>query len=533
MIRSTASISTVPGTPAGLCLLFVAAAATAGDLPDPCTRLFDTGAPAAERIASDRLPAESARWKQVRENDAAHSFAGDAAVRNNRLLVLFRRNASGPEIYTVESGGTTFRAALEIAARRNAPAAPFGPVRIVENTSGGVALAARSAGGGPVFALTAGEARLEVRGAPGASFLRVAAPMRCIAVPDYFGDDMVFDALHGAPGPLPAENACLAFLAGGDALMMCTWRPGGAYPWFRPAGDPRRPSTLVADLGANRRVWFTFLVHPGIWRLADSAGAGAWTPPFPAKWRRSLMRHDGAARSRPAPLPPGSPAPPGPAVIYPIDRTRQTPFSVSCVTDALRNTLGVGPCQYILSVEGLSADGGLTPDSVMDWIERQFRRKRQRKAAAAVRERLARMVEHVEHARDNIRRYRAFADSARAALRRRPGWERFAPVLNDLRRFADSGLAPAAAPERAGRLAAAVTALLDRPDAANDCRRLGDQLRELGARQDRALARCRMAVRRLKRQALLARAAGTPDVAESARVALRLAETMLGTKRTR
>ena len=42
----------------------------------------------------------------------------------------------------------------------------------------------------------------------------------------------------------------------------------------------------------------------------------------------------------------------GPAVIYPIQRTKDTPLREFTVVDIVRATLGVGPCEYILDVEG-------------------------------------------------------------------------------------------------------------------------------------------------------------------------------------
>jgi len=39
-------------------------------------------------------------------------------------------------------------------------------------------------------------------------------------------------------------------------------------------------------------------------------------------------------------------------VTYPLDRGRGTPLAAFTVTDLVRNTLGVGPCEYILDVKG-------------------------------------------------------------------------------------------------------------------------------------------------------------------------------------
>ena len=74
--------------------------------------------------------------------------------------------------------------------------------------------------------------------------------------------------------------------------------------------------------------------------------------------------------------------------------------------DILRGTLGVGPCQYILQTEGLASDANPTPDNVMTWVEKQFSRKKEKKAADEIRERLAQMVEHVGQAQATDRAVR-------------------------------------------------------------------------------------------------------------------------------
>ena len=104
----------------------------------------------------------------------------------------------------------------------------------------------------------------------------------------------------------------------------------------------------------------------------------------------------------------------GPLLVYAMDRTQATPLTTFTPIDILRGTLGVGPCQYILQTEGLSSDANPTPDNVMTWIEKQFSRKKEKKAADEIRERLAQMVEHVGQAQARIDKYgRMFAEVER------------------------------------------------------------------------------------------------------------------------
>ena len=88
-----------------------------------------------------------------------------------------------------------------------------------------------------------------------------------------------------------------------------------------------------------------------------------------------------------------------------MDRSQATPLTTFTPIDILRSTLGVGPCQYILQTEGLASDANPTPDNVMTWVEKQFNRKKEKKAAGEIRQRLAQMVEHIGQAQARIDRY--------------------------------------------------------------------------------------------------------------------------------
>src|SRR6202041_3223821 len=46
----------------------------------------------------------------------------------------------------------------------------------------------------------------------------------------------------------------------------------------------------------------------------------------------------------------------GPVVVYPINRVKETPLDAYTVVDVMRNTLGVGPCEHILDLEGQKAE---------------------------------------------------------------------------------------------------------------------------------------------------------------------------------
>jgi len=197
-----------------------------------------------------------------------------------------------------------------------------------------------------------------------------------------------------------------------------------------------------------------------------------------------------------------------------LDRSRETPLTALCPIDVMRNTLGVGPCQYILDVEGLPSEGNPTPDAVMAWVERQFERGKERQAADEIRSRLASVIEHAMCAEGRIRRYLACAREVA------PRDSREVPA--DVRSLCVTvkELETAAAGEpsdlkRLAELTETVTSLIGKPNAAAACRAAGGEMRRIGAAQDRALSKCRMLARWLVQQCRMW-AARDPAAAERA-----------------
>jgi hypothetical protein len=166
----------------------------------------------------------------------------------------------------------------------------------------------------------------------------------------------------------------------------------------------------------------------------------------------------------------------------------------------MRNTLGVGPCQYILACEGMAAQGDPTPNAVMSWVEKQFEQKKDRKSADDIQERLGVLVHHVAQARARIQGYGEFSGRVRKLVTGKAGSDAFRPIVEDLDRFVAGGVVPTATSERAQQLTGEVAALIGKENSLAACQRLGEQLRIIGAVQDSTLAKCRMAVRRLGAQ---------------------------------
>ena len=210
---------------------------------------------------------------------------------------------------------------------------------------------------------------------------------------------------------------------------------------------------------------------------------------------------------------------PRPLLVYPMDRSRATPLTAFCPTDVLRNTLGVGPCQYILQTEGLQTDTNPTPDNVMTWIEKQIARKRQKKSADEIRDLVQQMTQHVGHVAERIQRYadlgrdvQKLCTEGEASGSLRTAAATLKPIAAGLQQHA-TATEVTAAPQRVSQLAVQVAGLVDQTNPLAECQRLGAELRSVGAVQDRALANGRMAARWLRARAKML-AADDPPTAD-------------------
>jgi hypothetical protein len=407
----------------------------------------------------------------------------------------------------------------------------------------------------------------------------VQGETRWVVVPDFFGDDMVFGPFDPARLPrhrlrLPTENFVLNLMDQGSAQVMCVWQSAKQEATAVCSESVKPPIMAGCEIQAakDKNIWVACLEGTDLWHertiAAKEEGAAVtldWKPPFPAKWRADLLGGavqswyfrdpDNAGEALPGAKQPdhpccfeagravvhwpkGLPTTPGheaSLLVYAMDRNQATPLTAFCPIDILRNTLGVGPCQYILQTEGLASDTNPTPDSVMTFVEKQFKQKKQKKAATEIRELLGQMVEHVGQADARLERYRRFAAEARtlceAAGAGKPlpaGSVNLAAIAGQLEQTAVRATS-AHHPARAKQLADATAALTGKDNALGEVEALGEELRLLGAAQDRALANCRMAARWLKQSAAMM-IEDEPHSTETAKKVQTLAEQMLQTK---
>ncbi|MFH1919994.1 MAG: hypothetical protein ABIP48_08935, partial [Planctomycetota bacterium] len=95
----------------------------------------------------------------------------------------------------------------------------------------------------------------------------------------------------------------------------------------------------------------------------------------------------------------------GPAIIYPIDRVKVPPFSTPLekltVVDLVRMTLGVGPCRYILDLEGQKRNAqGVATCYARDVINAIYKQGAQQENGPVIEEHLAAAVAFISNVRE-------------------------------------------------------------------------------------------------------------------------------------
>jgi len=311
----------------------------------------------------------------------------------------------------------------------------------------------------------------------------------------------------------------------------------------------RTPLAWAPPFPAKWRGGFVWPDSGGAWSQAfDDAGPGA--PAEGSRWRRLssgrghrwvAVKPGSEADTEPPPAfvfesgrpvvapaawlskggaPSGSSSdPPTPRrlIAYPLDRSRLTPLNVYCPIDIMRNTLGVGVCQYVLDTEGLA--NGTTPGQVGNRLERIFRKKRDKQQAEEIKQGLAAMVRHARRMDARIVGYIAAArrlaklcearknEPPEACSRAADQLERTLSnmvVMQSFERtwFADPAAekSPSSEVRTVEDLSRRIAELIATPNAAANALRLTSALPRIEAVQDRHLAMGRRAFREVKQQ---------------------------------
>jgi hypothetical protein len=325
-----------------------------------------------------------------------------------------------------------------------------------------------------------GDITIEAQPGEGSEKLRVECPSRFVLLPDFFADDIVIDArkLPGASAEIPSENFLLQLTGREDAIVMTVFenKEQDVRLSLSGTGDGRVADASEIEFGKNRKIWVSLLEAPQIWhakevRLEDAQKIVPldWKMPFRAAWRCDLTRSNDLADSwdmllqiqkdgeylKPSwmgggpeklpvtrkrwttvlgsfeypvwtdadgksfvqPLKPGKESFRGPMLIYPVNRVDGTPLDVFTVIDLVRNTLGAGPCEYLLDLEGNKSEyKGRATCSSRDNLKRIYGAGEQKAKRTEVDKILSDALIFVKHIRGRITRYVDFGHQIREYL---------------------------------------------------------------------------------------------------------------------
>jgi len=352
--------------------------------------------------------------------------------------------------------------------------------------------------------------------------------------------------------------------------------------------------------GKDRSVYVAVLEEPGIWHTksvvkedADKTIELDWKPPFPAHWRVDWRTEEGLTDTwemlvqkpdgtfarldwfgqpdkegtpdwqRPdgtrwttvlggfkvpcwidkdgrgvlRPLKRGAPFK-GPAIIYPVDRVQETPLDRLALVDIMRRTLGQGPCEYILDVEGQKKVArGAATCATRGKLDGLYSRKEQKAKRAEVEKALDDVLAFVRLVRDRIEGYVLFGRLMLAYLdeqkKAHPETEGFLAKMETLTRRIDSAYerrkVGIRSQEDATKLVVEFRVTLvdyEGDDALARCKKITGGLVGVGGSQDELVGECRVVVKLLRQQAGLAMATD-PKVAPVAREIRRRTQQML------
>lgn len=159
--------------------------------------------------------------------------------------------------------------------------------------------------------------------------------------------------------------------------------------------DAYKPGGPASDrLGPDRKRWTTVLGHVSYPCWTDRERKGFLQP----------LDHKKVMFS-------------GPVVVYPINRLAETPPDWYTPVDIVRNTLGVGPCQYILDVEGQKQEHvGRATCHVRTLLNETYGAGQQKAKHKEVENYLGDALDFVTHIRKRILAYVEFGRELRKYL---------------------------------------------------------------------------------------------------------------------
>jgi hypothetical protein len=425
--------------------------------------------------------------------------------------------------------------------------------------------------------LKRGDVAVQVEPAAGAGRLRVECPGRYVVLPDFFADDIVVDArsLRSDKVELPSDNFVLHLAGQGDGLALCVFENRQQDVRLTLAGEGVTRTVAASEIAfEGKKIWIALLDGARTWHAHEINAGDAgkilpldWTMPFPAQWRIDFTRNDGLIDSwemlltadkglgyiKPSWLAAGFETLPvtrqkwntvlgsysypcwtdrlgkgyiqplknralkfnGPLVLYPINRVQSTPLDAFTVVDVMRNTLGVGPCEYILDLEGQKSEyKGRATCGVRDALTPIYAANAQVSRRDEVNRILDEGLTFVKHIRGRITRYVDFGHAMRAYLAEQTSAHpELGATIDELDKLTAEIDARVAARVKEIKTPAHVAAMNEAfrkdvlddesPAAVGKCKAYTQALVLIGGSQDELAGECRWVVKSLRQKAAL------------------------------
>jgi hypothetical protein len=527
--------------------------------------IWDTGKASADAYAPAAVEAKTG-WTKLAE---AGPIKGDAVLTNGRLTAVIRRNG-GTDLYSATAARARI-AVNGVVKLDKIAATELGKGAVAVEISGGGATATmKLKKGDPALETSPGAGAVKLRVEAASRF--VVFPD--FFADDIVVDAAKIPA---AAIEAPSENFLLNLAGTGNSIVMTVFEHRDQDVRLSLAGDGEKRAFTGSEVqfGKSGKVWVSLLEGEGIWhtKTLERAQRGrvvplGWKMPFPAYWRVDftnsfelfdswdmlLQEKEGGAFVRPTWF--GEPlqkvkasrqmfdaaiggmvypafADPqgngfvqgfnekgrmeithaGPLVVYPINRLPTTPPEQFTVVDIMRNTMGVGPCEHILDVEGQKQQlKGRATCSVQVELNNMYQAKQQKSRKADAEGILKQGETFVAHIRGRIHGY---ADYGKKML-----------GLIAAKKKEQPALAPALAPleKLLGEIDASIASKLDKiktpddhakmfaefrkslldsdaPDALEKCKAWTDALVQVGGTQDELVAHCRWVVKNVRQKA--------------------------------
>ena len=272
--------------------------------------------------------------------------------------------------------------------------------------------------------------------------------------------------------------------------------------------------------------WEMILEQPGGGFLKQGmTGSPDTIPPDRKRWSTVLGNFsypcwiDKAGRGRLQPIKSGALRFEGPAIVYPLGRIAATPLEAYTVVDIVRSTLGIGPCEYVLDLEGQqSRSKGRATCSNRDTLNPIYEHKQQKAKRADVDKSLTDVMTFIRYIRERIEGYVAFSHEIATYLaeqkKSHPELAKELDELSSLAAMVDQKLAARKDKIQTPDQAQAIVDEFRRkgmddegPAAFDNCKKFTAAIVEIGSNQDELVGECRWAVKVLRQRAGLMMAA--------------------------